>query len=360
MSISLESLMRDPAAVERRPAALMQLISFLVIGVVAALLYVGLSVLMVGLKTGVPDWIVSAACYAVFIVPVYLAHRYFSFRSDAPHAIALPRYVVVQVSALCLAALFSYICYQLLGMHSALAAFLVIGLTSAVNFVLLKAWAFSHPTERRGPLVLDVANRLTTVLHSGIFERRVKVLAGHLADSIPSRGSVLDVGTGDGSLATILVRLRPDLRIEGVDVMPRPEMHIPVTIYDGKTLPFADKSFDYVTIVDVLHHTDDPAAVLTEAARVARIGVVLKDHLREGLLAGPTLRFMDWVGNWGHGVRLPYNYYSRDQWQGAFFRARLTTLSNKERLGLYRAPFSWFFERKLHFVALLAPRERPA
>jgi SAM-dependent methyltransferase len=352
--------MRDPAAVERRPAALMQLASFLVIGIIAALLYVGLSMLMIGLRTGIPDWIVSVACYALFIVPVYLAHRHYSFRSDVPHAIALPRYVAVQVSALCLAALFSYVCYQWLGMQSAVAAILVIGLTSGVNFVLLKLWAFSQGVRRRGPLALDMANQLTTVLHSGIFKRRVKVLAGHLADSIPSRGSVLDVGTGDGSLATLLMGLRPDLRIEGVDVMPRPEMHIPVTIYDGKTLPFTDKSFDYVTIVDVLHHTDDPASVLTEAARVARVGVVLKDHLREGLLAGPTLRFMDWVGNWGHGVRLPYNYYSRDQWQGAFYKARLTTLTNKERLGLYAAPFSWFFERKLHFVALLAPRERLA
>src|SRR5262245_44615315 len=86
MSVSLESLMRDPAAVERRPAALMQLVSFLVIGVIAALLYVGLSMLMIGLRTGVPDWIVSVGCYALFIVPVYLAHRHYSFRSDVPHA----------------------------------------------------------------------------------------------------------------------------------------------------------------------------------------------------------------------------------------------------------------------------------
>jgi SAM-dependent methyltransferase len=152
------------------------------------------------------------------------------------------------------------------------------------------------------------------------------------------------------------MQLRPDLRIEGVDVMLRPRTQIPVTKYDGVSLPFEDRSFDYVTIVDVLHHTEDPAAVLSEAARVARQGVVLKDHLLEGVLAGPTLRFMDWVGNRGHDVVLPYNYLSNDRWQGAFDKAKLTMVSRKDRLGIYPAPFSWLFDRKLHFIAFLARR----
>lgn len=202
----------------------------------------------------------------------------------------------------------------------------------------------------------DPKSILNAVHGTAVFNRRVRVLAGHLADAIPSRGTVLDLGAGDGQVAVALMKIRPDLKVEGVDVMLRPVRHIPVTQYDGVTLPFPDQSFDYVTIVDVLHHTEDPAAVLTEAARVARQGIVLKDHLMEGFLAGPTLRFMDWVGNRGHNVVLPYNYLTRDEWQGAYYRARLTTVSNTERLGIYPAPFSWFFDRNLHFVALLAPR----
>jgi putative flippase GtrA len=144
MSLSLESLMRDSAIEASRPSLAAEIFSFLLVGGMAALCFVGLSMLMIDLRTGLPDWIVSALCYAAFIVPVYLAHRAYSFRSKTPHRVALPRYIAVQLSALFLAAIFSYVCYNVLGIQTASAAFLVIGLTSAVNFVVLKAWAFAH------------------------------------------------------------------------------------------------------------------------------------------------------------------------------------------------------------------------
>ena len=186
-----------------------------------------------------------------------------------------------------------------------------------------------------------------------IFGRRVQVLGKCLARAIPRAGSVLDLGCGDGQVAAAMMRQRPDLDVSGVDVLIRPVTHIPVTLYDGAVLPFADDSFDYVTIVDVLHHTDTPAAVLSEAARVSRRGVVVKDHLRAGLLAGPTLRLMDWVGNRGHDVRLPYNYLDQAQWDETFAQAGLVVAALETRLGLYPPPLSWAFERRLHFVARL-------
>ena len=208
-------------------------------------------------------------------------------------------------------------------------------------------------------MIANTAKNLLNRVHGSlVFGRRVKVLSRALAAAIPTGGTVLDLGCGDGQVAAGLMALRPDLVAQGGDVLLRPVTHIPVTLYDGVSLPFADNSFDYVTIVDVIHHTDDPAAVLTEARRVARHGVVIKDHLRQGLLAGPTLRLMDWVGNRGHDVRLPYNYLDRRQWAAAFARAGLVQAAWVDTLGLYGAPLNWAFERKLHFVALLEPAER--
>jgi SAM-dependent methyltransferase len=203
-------------------------------------------------------------------------------------------------------------------------------------------------------MALHGAKALLNGLHErAVFNRRAAVLSRLLAQMIPGSGSVLDVGCGDGRIAAELMEKRPDLGVEGVDVLVRPVTHIRVTRYDGAVLPYADASVDYVTMVDVLHHTDDPVAVLRQAARVARRGIVIKDHLREGILAAPTLRLMDWVGNRGHDVRLPYNYLTRAQWRDAFAAAGLDAVTWHEKLGLYGPVFAPFFERRLHFACLL-------
>lgn len=198
------------------------------------------------------------------------------------------------------------------------------------------------------------ARQLLNAAHRAmVFNRRVRVLSEHLAAMLPEQGKVLDLGSGDGSIAMALMQRRPGLQFEGVEVMPRPTSRIPVTVYDGTRLPFTDDSFDYVTVVDVLHHTNEPAAVLAEAARVARFGIIVKDHLLDGHLAEPTLRFMDWIGNRGHGVALPYNYLDAQQWQAVFRQAGVSPITRIARLGIYPLPFGWIFDRRLHFAALL-------
>jgi hypothetical protein len=80
---------------------------------------------------------------------------------------------------------------------------------------------------------------------------------------------------------------------------------------------------------------------------------VIKDHLREGLGAQATLRFMDWVGNARFGVRLTYRYLSRDEWACAFAEVGLVVERREEKLALYPQPSSLLFDRSLHFVARL-------
>jgi SAM-dependent methyltransferase len=186
-----------------------------------------------------------------------------------------------------------------------------------------------------------------------VHERRGEILSGHLADLIPYNFYVLDVGSGDGLLGQLISQARPDLTIKGIDVMVRPNAHIPTEKYDGKKIPYGDASFDGVMFVDVLHHTLDPMILLREARRIARNAIVIKDHLVDGLFARQTLRFMDRVGNARYGISLPENYWSKAMWFDAFDTLRVRVVNWKTQLGLYPHPASWIFERSLHFVARL-------
>src|SRR4029077_12592202 len=61
-----------------------------------------------------------------------------------------------------------------------------------------------------------------------VFGRRARVLADALAPLIPAEArSVLDIGCGDGTIAGLLAERRPELSIEGVEVIPRPTCRVP-------------------------------------------------------------------------------------------------------------------------------------
>jgi SAM-dependent methyltransferase len=202
---------------------------------------------------------------------------------------------------------------------------------------------------------MSLFQRIHRKVHGkAVFDRRIEVLTRTLADFIPANARVLDIGCGSGMLAKRIMVLRPDVTIEGIDVLVRPGTEIPVTEFDGDTIPWPDGHFDIALFVDVLHHTEAPARLLAEAKRVSKGGIVIKDHFREGVLADATLRFMDWVGNAQHGVVLPYNYLSDPEWRSIWSRLGLKVERLTDKVGLYPAPFSWLFDRRLHFVARLA------
>jgi len=190
---------------------------------------------------------------------------------------------------------------------------------------------------------------------SYVLSRRVRILASRLAALLPSSAKVLDVGCGDGLLAAEIVRLRPDVAIEGVDVHPRETSVLPVTPYDGGSLPFPDSAFDAAIIVDVLHHADDPPRLLREAVRVTRGAILVKDHASDRFLAEPTLRLMDRIGNARHGVALPFRYWRKAAWFEQFAALRMEVASWEEDLGLCPIPAKWIFGGSLHFLARLLP-----
>ncbi len=199
----------------------------------------------------------------------------------------------------------------------------------------------------------SLAATLITPLHRRLVAgRRARVLSRHLAallPTVPLQG--LDVGCGSGEVARNLGQLRADVTITGVDVVARPRAAIPVTLFDGERLPFESGSYDFTMLIDVLHHTEQPGQLLRECARVSRRFVVLKDHFCENPWDRVRLRAMDWIGNRGHGVRLPYGYLSREQWTKLYHALDLVPVERRDHLHLYPFPFSFVFDGSLHFFA---------
>lgn len=184
--------------------------------------------------------------------------------------------------------------------------------------------------------------------------RRVRKLAKAMAEMIPDNARVLDVGCGDGLIASRIAELRPDLQITGVDVHVRPDARIPIIPCSDSNLPFTDNAFDVCLLVDVLHHDPNPLCLLNETSRVGRI-ILVKDHFAGNFFDKLCLRFMDWVGNRAHGIRLPYAYFSSEEWQAMLPSCNVREIKQVRINGLYPAAFSWIFERKMHFISQISP-----
>jgi demethylmenaquinone methyltransferase/2-methoxy-6-polyprenyl-1,4-benzoquinol methylase len=86
--------------------------------------------------------------------------------------------------------------------------------------------------------------------------------------------TVADLATGTGDLALALQRRLPDAKITGVDFLPEmvelawQKGVQQVVLADAMKLPFADASFDCVTIAFGLRNLENHSTALTEIARV--------------------------------------------------------------------------------------------
>lgn len=196
--------------------------------------------------------------------------------------------------------------------------------------------------------------KLTKLFHNKlIYSRRMTRLAELLLPLLKGAKNVLDVGCGDGKIDSYILEQNKNVTIRGIDVLVRPDTYIDVKEYDGKTIPYKDNSFDTVMIIDVLHHTDNPQAIVTELTRVSSRYVIIKDHVKSGIISYIKLRAMDYVGNAHYHVRLPYNYQTDRQWKDIFEANGLKTVSVQRQLNLYTGILHLLFDRKLHFIAVL-------
>lgn len=146
--------------------------------------------------------------------------------------------------------------------------------------------------------------------------RAIDSLAADRADL-----SVLDIGTGGADIplallawagrrgqawTVVAIDSRPEVLRAALRVNPALAStdRLQLRVGDGRSLPYADRTFDVAHTSLVLHHLGRDAALelLREMARVARLGVVVND-LHRGRLG--------WVGAWLLGHLLTSNAFTR-------------------------------------------------
>ena len=102
-----------------------------------------------------------------------------------------------------------------------------------------------------------------------------------LVSRVPPGSEVLDVATGTGAVARLL--LERGCTVTGLDQSPgmlavaRPRLGDRARFVEGRaeSLPFPDASFDALTVTYLLRYVDEPGEVLRELARVVRPGGVV-------------------------------------------------------------------------------------
>ncbi len=131
--------------------------------------------------------------------------------------------------------------------------------------------------------------------------------AAYLLPQLRPGLSVLDVGSGPGTITADLARLVAPGRVTAVEQTPQAlaltqaEIErqgidtVDFTVGDAHGLPFPDASFDVVHAHQVLQHVAEPAAVLREMRRVCTPGgvVAARDGDYSGFVWYPLLPELD-------------------------------------------------------------------
>ena len=90
--------------------------------------------------------------------------------------------------------------------------------------------------------------------------------------------SILDVGCGKGFMIYDFIQLMPEINIKGIDISEyaikksKPEVSNLVQVASAESLPFEDKSFDFVISINTIHNLDieDCVKAIKEIERVSR------------------------------------------------------------------------------------------
>ncbi|WNG21351.1 class I SAM-dependent methyltransferase [Cystobacter fuscus] len=153
------------------------------------------------------------------------------------------------------------------------------------------------------------------------YRQNVLELMEQTLSGLPRFERALDFGSGDGWFAHAVSERGWAREVVPVDVQRRERVLVEPMLYDGRTLPFADRAFPLVYSIDVLHHAPDPLGTLEEVLRCTGEYFLLKDHTYRSQAGYLTLCLLDELGNRRFAVPSRYRYQREWDWIPVLARA---------------------------------------
>ncbi len=94
---------------------------------------------------------------------------------------------------------------------------------------------------------------------------------------VPPNGSLLDLGSSDGSTLRHFAELRPDISLAAADISGSPDSYPPGTEFhranfESDVLPWSRSKFDAITCMHVVEHLSSARHLLLESARLLKPG----------------------------------------------------------------------------------------
>ncbi len=179
-------------------------------------------------------------------------------------------------------------------------------------------------------------------IFSPIYQRAARTMCKECEDFIRKDSKILDLGCGSGFVSSTIKNYFK-AEIFGVDIEDlRAVKEFPFQIFDGRTLPFKENSFDVVFISYVLHHTKNQKELVAEAKRVTKDKIIIYEDLPEGI-AGK-------LGNFLHQITSKFIFPSQDKlnfktgqsWEELFGELKLKIICKKRS----KTFFNLFYPRR--------------
>ncbi len=159
-----------------------------------------------------------------------------------------------------------------------------------------------------------------------IYKKRSRYYSDLVIGYISKGEKVLDIGAGSGFISEILSH---KAKVTLLDLKDYNQTKLPLKIYDGKKIPFKDKSFDTALLLTVFHYIPNQVEFLKEVKRVCS-RIIIVDDIYDTLFGKLMVNLNDAVVSNTVGIFTRFYFLKDEEFKGMFKKAGVELVDSKD------------------------------